>query len=92
VNAEPKKEIKYDEAQFQAAYRALVQISHGLRLIEVNEVIRWIKKLPMNDINDPQERDGRERLYRLLESFNETREVMRSTGVPRDPMATETVD
>jgi len=80
-------QIKYDEAQFNAAYRALVSLSHGLRLIEVKEVIRWMAKMPMKDINDPEERSGREPRLRLLKAFDECREVMKTTGTPRMPKA-----
>jgi len=85
-------EIKYDRPQFESAYRALVQLSHGLRLIEVKEVKRWIQKLTAHDINDATKRDGVERLVKLLDAFDECREVMRITGVPRDPMSTEKVE
>ena len=86
-----KTEIKYDRAQFEAAYRALVQLSHGLRLIEVKEVKRWIQKITAADLTDPDKRDGVVRLLRLLDAFHDCREVMRETGVPRDPMSTEKV-
>ena len=87
-----KPEIKYDRQQFEGAYRALVQLSHGLRLIEVKEIKRWIQKLTATDLADPEKRDGVERLCKLLDSFHETREVMRVTGVPRSPMSTEKVE
>ena len=86
-----KPEVKYDRAQFESAYRALVQLSHGLRLIEVTEVKRWIQKLTATDMQDPEKRDGIVRLLKLLDAFYECREVMRVTGVPRDPMSTEKV-
>jgi hypothetical protein len=92
MNAEAKKEIKYDRAQFEAAYRALVQLSHGLRLIEVAEVKRWIQKLTAADMGDPERRDGIERLLKLLDAFAECRETMRQTGVPRQPEMVEPVD
>jgi hypothetical protein len=85
-------EIKYDRPQFESAYRALVQLSHGLRLIEVKEVRRWIQKLTATDMNDPEKRDGIMRLLTLLDAFHDCREVMRKTGVPRSPMSTEKVD
>jgi hypothetical protein len=85
-------EIKYDRPQFEAAYRALVQLSHGLRLIEVKEVKRWIQKITATDISDKDKRDGVERLLKLLDAFDKCREVMRITGVPRDPMSTEKVE
>lgn len=85
-------EIKYDRPQFEASYRALVQLSHGLRLIEVKEVKRWIQKLTATDMGDPKKRDGVERLCKLLDAFHECREVMRVTGVPRSPVSTEKVD
>ena len=89
--ADEKVEIKYDRAQFEAAYRALVQLSHGLRLIEVTEVKRWIQKLTASDMSDPEKREGVERLLTLLDAFNVVRETMRKTGVPRQPMATEPI-
>ena len=94
IDQEPEAppEIKYDRAQFEAAYRALVQLSHGLRLIEVHEVKRWIQKLTANDMNDPEKRDGAMRLLKLLDAFHDCREVMRTTGVPRSPMSTEKVE
>lgn len=85
-------EIKYDRPQFEAAYRALVQLTHGLRLIEVKEVKRWIQKITATNMGDKEKRDGVERLLKLLDAFDECREVMRTTGVPRDPMSTEKVE
>ena len=85
-------EVKYDRPQFEAAYRAIVQLSHGLRLIEVMEVKRWIQKITASDMTDPEKRAGIERLLKLLDAFHELREVMRVTGVPRNPMSTEPVE
>lgn len=92
TDSEQKPEIKYDRPQFESAYRALVQLSHGLRLIEVKEIKRWIQKLTATDMGDPEKRDGVERLCTLLDAFDECREVMRKTGVPRSPMSTEKVE
>lgn len=89
---EPIKEIKYDRSQFEAAYRALVSLTHGLRLIEVKEVKRWVQKVTATDIIDPEKRDGIERLLKLLDAADTFREVMRTTGVPRQPIQTETVE
>ncbi len=86
------KEIKYDRGQFEAAYRALVSLTHGLRLIEVKEVKRWVQKLTASDITDPEKRSGIERLLRLLDAADTFREVMRTTGVPRQPIQAEKVD
>jgi hypothetical protein len=91
MNAEVK-EIKYDRAQFEAAYRALVQLTHGLRLIEVKEVKRWIQKLTAASLTDPDKRDGIERLLKLIDAADTFREVMRTTGVPRQPVAADMVD
>ena len=92
TDIEQKGEIKYDRPQFEAAYRALVQLSHGLRLIEVTEVKRWIQKLTANDIADTEKREGVERLCTLLDAFHDCREVMRKTGGPRSPRSTEKVE
>ncbi len=89
---DPTIEVKYDRSQFEAAYRAIVQLSHGLRLIEVMEVKRWIQKITASDMTDPEKRAGIERLLKLLDAFNDLREVMRTTGVPRNPMSTEPVE
>ncbi len=89
---EPQPEVKYDRAQFEAAYRAMVQLTHGLRLIEVKEVKRWIQKITAADMTDPEKRDGIERLLRLIDGIDQLRELMRETGVPRDPMSTEKVE
>lgn len=89
---DPTPEVKYDRSQFEAAYRAIVQLSHGLRLIEVTEVKRWIQKITASDMTDPEKRAGIERLLTLLDAFHDLREVMRVTGVPRSPMSTEPVD
>lgn len=86
---EEVKQIKYDRAQFEAAYRALVQLTHGLRLIEVKEVKRWVQKVTAAEMTDPDKRGGIERLLKLLDAADTFREVMRVTGVPRQPIATE---
>jgi transcriptional/translational regulatory protein YebC/TACO1 len=91
TNAE-STEVKYDRQQFEAAYRALVQLSHGLRLIEVLEVKRWVQKLTAAQMSEPDQRDSVERLLKLIDAFNDLREVMRVTGVPRNPMSTEPVE
>ena len=85
-------EIKYDRPQFEHAYRALVQLSHGLRLLEIKEIKRWIQKLTATDMADKDKRESVERLCQLLDAFDFTRETMRETGVPRSPMSTEKVE
>lgn len=92
TDIEQKPEIKYDRAQFEAAYRALVQLTHGLRLIEVKEVKRWVQKVTASDITDPKKRDGIQRLLKLIDAADDFREVMRTTGVPRQPVASDMVD
>jgi len=86
------KEIKYDRAQFEAAYRALVSLTHGLRLIEVKEIKRWIQKLTASDMTNPDRRAGIERLLTLIDAADTFREVMRTTGVPRQPVQAEKVE
>ncbi len=81
----PKTE--YNRAQFEAAYRALVQCSHAIRHIEVTEVTRWIKRIIEDDAEtmDAPRREGLQKLLKLLDAFQKLRETMKETGVPRQP-------
>lgn len=77
---------EYNEAQFESAYRALIQCSHAIRHIEVGEIQRWVeKKLRETPPTVENAEDGIKRIRTLLQAFYELREVMKTTGVPRTP-------
>lgn len=81
----------YSRAQFEAAYRSLVQMCHALSYIHVPEIIRWITKITEEDSAaqgvqlTPAQLEGRERtiaLFRNMETFKAT---MTETGIPPQP-------
>ena len=72
----------FDRAQFEAAYRALVQLTHGLRLIEVKEGKRWGQKITATDSSDPEKRDGTMRWLNHIAAAADLCEVMRTPDTP----------
>jgi len=81
----PETEVEYNRAQFEAAYRALVQCSHAIRHIDVKEVRRWIDKVIAEQDIDDMRRDALDKLMKLIDAFDRLRETMKETGVPRQP-------
>ena len=81
----PINEVEYNRAQFEAAYRALVQCSHAIRHIDVKEVRRWINKVIAEQEIDDMRRDALNKLMKLIDAFDKLRETMKETGVPRQP-------
>jgi len=80
-----KTEVEYNRAQFEAAYRAIVQCSHAIRHIDVKEVRRWINKVIAEQEVDETRRDALNKLMKLIDAFDRLRETMKETGVPRQP-------
>lgn len=85
----PKPE--YTRAQFEGAYRSLVQMVHAVGYIDIEEVQRWVMKITEEDpereggeLTDAQ-REGRARVIQLFENLATFKVTLQTTGVPPIP-------
>jgi hypothetical protein len=82
---------EYNRAQFEGAYRSLVQMIHALAYIDIEEVKRWVQKVTDEDsaaagtpLTEPQ-KEGRDRILQLFTNMQEFKETLKETGVPPIP-------
>jgi hypothetical protein len=76
--------MPYSPEQFSTAYTALVQLFHGLRYIDVQEIIRHVREATAQQ-TDPEQLAATLRLMDILESADALRETMKAKGIPRMP-------
>jgi hypothetical protein len=76
--------MAYNEKQFTIAYTALTHMWHGLRNVDIDEVMRHIR-IHTSHQHDPVELANIEKLMFILEATNSLREVMKANGVPQVP-------
>ena len=82
---------QYERAQFEAAYRSLVQMTHAVGYIDVPEIQRWVMKITDEDseaagtpLTDAQ-KEGRTRVMALFDNMQIFKESLQVTGVPPVP-------
>ena len=85
------EKAEYTRAQFEGAYRSLVQMIHAVGYIEIPEVQRWILKVTEEDSAErgvdltKEQLDGRARVLKLFDNMQVFKETLQETGVPPVP-------
>lgn len=86
-----KQDTEYTRAQFEGAYRSLVQMVHAVGYIDINEVQRWVLKITDEDperegaeLTEAQ-REGRARVMQMFDNLQTFKETLQTTGVPPIP-------
>lgn len=76
--------MPYNAEQFGTAYTAIVQMLHGLRYVDVDDVL---EKLRQNSgrYTNPVEIENSNKLLEVIEAVKELRDKLKVTGIPRIP-------
>ena len=82
---------QYERAQFEGSYRSLVQMTHAVGYIDIEEVKRWVMKITDEDsaeagtpLTDSQ-KEGRTRVLALFDNMQIFKDSLQVTGVPPVP-------
>lgn len=84
-NQDRVQQAGYSRAQFEMAYRAICQMCHGLKHMNIQEVKRWVVQITDQEALTQEQEDGRSRTLSLLDNLNQFRESMKVTGIPPVP-------
>jgi len=78
-------EMVYNREQFLAGYAVIVNISQAIRHVNVKELKRWLMKELAGDMAHPDRAENVRKLMTLMSAYDELRETMKATGIPRLP-------
>lgn len=82
---------EYNRAQFEGAYRSVVQMVHAVGYIDIAEVQRWIMIVTQEDSEaqgkelTPEQIEGRARCLKMFDNLQAFKETLMETGVPPVP-------
>lgn len=82
---------EYNRAQFEGAYRSLIQMVHALAYIDIEEVRRWIMKITKEDSEangsplTAEQIAGRDRVMQMFSNMDTFKASLKETGVPPMP-------
>jgi hypothetical protein len=85
------QDTEYTRAQFEGAYRSLVQMIHAVGYIDINEVQRWVLKITDEDPEregaelTESQLAGRNRVMQMFDNLAAFKETLKQTGVPPIP-------
>jgi uncharacterized membrane protein YccC len=77
--------MAYNQQQFNTAYHAVVQMLHGLKFIDTEEISRWINELTAADRQKPEGQEAIDRLQRIMAAVHNLRETLKREGIPPLP-------
>lgn len=75
----------YNEQQFFTAYTAVVHMLHGLRHVDTEELMRWIRETTKADQEKPAGKETVERHLRIMAAVHNLRETLKVEGIPVIP-------
>lgn len=89
--AQTDKVTEYTRAQFEGAYRSVVQMVHAVGYIDIPEVQRWIMIVTQED-SEAQGKElteaqieGRARCLKMFDNLQAFKQTLMETGVPPVP-------
>jgi hypothetical protein len=89
--AQTEKVTEYTRAQFEGAYRSVVQMVHAVGYIDIPEVQRWIMIVTQEDSEaqgkelTQKQIEGRARCLKMFDNLQTFKKTLQETGVPPVP-------
>lgn len=76
--------MPYNPEQFTTAYTAIVQMLHGLRYVDIDDIL---EKLRINSgrYSNPVEIENSNKLLEVMEAVKTLRDTLKVTGIPKIP-------